>query len=1807
MSSSSSSTSSNSESEEPPQRRSFLRRRAKKKEPKDKDPSLPPAPPAMPDDALSWGSMQVTTDADPGQNSEPHMQETKSTEGSSRRVRVVPSTTGSLGRETQPLGIPLLMPQPGQLSKIGVSASHDSLPVSLGSWAGGGSHASLGYYSGGGMGTRSSSTDTISKKERREALKARVERLREKFKDTSSDEEKASVSSHSMYGSESSLSKTNSLSRRTRAARTERFLRRKSQELETLRNETEKDRRNREVVQARIEEIQRVREFEAARNKINEEKKQQIPEKSRPKWSAKLVYQESSEYESSVLLRTPSVSPAASPHMKAKFQGHIPPSVSDVKETVVMRQKIHTPHMSVTVSLAPPSATPMRRSFQDFETPFQNELRGHRSASYDSNINRKTLMQPPSGINFTGSPTSNLTPLSKSGLTPPAPPPRDRSRIVSPADGRPMSFSFENLNQETQRPNSSQSSMSNFTKGSSPSPSVRSVPAYLGPRPNNQPLGQPPPMVPNRRSFSEVELSPQHQMQVKSNYGVPPIRPAPPAYPQTQYRYTDQPPKPLQQNQYCRIQQQQQQPQQQQKQQSQQQYQKQQQQPQQQHHQQEKQQQQQQQNQTSNQLRYYTDEAPHYAKIIPISSMPPSPSSDYSSYVSDSSVRLQQANTIWRQKEQEIKNKVTTTQGIVSQVMSDSSRSNSPKVDGYCSNDVTTSPVTQQNEDMYGIIETKKPRPPPLTLKQAESLSSLSGQSDVSSPLPKAPDSDSSQSSLAREKKKLIQNRPLSMVLEKSESCEKMSPPSTPKSRPQPPQRGSKQMTTPGREITKRQMFQEIMKHKLGHPQEKNYQKEFEEMYRKEKERLERTKCSNFEEALKELEEIYASLKLDSEDLLDRAERRDLPVQHQKLKDNGQDAHGSVSETGETDSAVHGRGRSRTPKLRRAGVPDVKADDMHYRRCQQSSRNQPDVEKALQMTGSYLLVSAVHAPPTDIDKNLPKDPMLEGQPDIVYDDVSYRNIKQANSIKVIDPQPPFGIPLGPTTQGSPSDYLHVTPKENYRPKMIARKEPDIAMDDLAFRNLRKEKRDQSNKEVNVSELDELLSVSNNGSPMHRKRAVRSASADRAQSLREHHSDSAAYSSSDKGMKLQTPRQVKHQSEARRSGRFFGTYKDAVTDRDSTVTHPAGARHNPSWLERAQLLDNKWDNLSTNNLSTSTETLTELSSVRAVSQPDIRQAIIREARVPPGGPQEIREAPQTVTVTCLTTATTATATIATIAAPKIVTVQTIQSAPVSPVVVERKPYRPLDTIFNNKAKPFYLADATPQVQHQDHVDIAKLDALISTLSKIDNNEDSSDDSSVTSKTPDQPPVTDFNAQELKIKEEPTYENVFEPQTIVSQSTVSRSIEDDKSSAKVNIEKAIRLSMALESYSSEGKQVSSRRRSAIELPIRDAELSQRSCSTSSTNVLHCLNVNLSSSQVPAPSSPERVTLPSEPESAPAKASTCTDRVESMIVVSQTVHDTARRAHSLPTSPMAVDSTPVFSRGYDLLIDGSKESSVDEVISPSENCSYSKYVTATPPSSVVKSVESVSEPLSPQSPSDITHPTLLAQKLIINQQVFNACDNENVSQISDCNDALPLHAAALTINVDVEHECSVPGGSACGASGTLEVPSSVEAPLPPVRSSSLPASPALQRTLSISSHQLASASSGNAEAWLISEQREHLYRGASVPLQGRAASASNSESEDLGKVVRAGSLPPTSYPPHDATKTARGCRQSGAPEPRWCSSGEDPEYVTTGPDCACMQSLLAACYLLACLTQLAGIDVITAFGVLLAIASVFVTFAL
>ncbi|XP_055687037.1 uncharacterized protein LOC129792225 isoform X3 [Lutzomyia longipalpis] len=133
-------------------------------------------------------------------------------------------------------------------------------------------------------------------------------------------------------------------------------------------------------------------------------------------------------------------------------------------------------------------------------------------------------------------------------------------------------------------------------------------------------------------------------------------------------------------------------------------------------------------------------------------------------------------------------------------------------------------------------------------------------------------------------------------------------------------------------------------------------------------------KSANLEEAINELEEIYKSLKLTDEALLDRAERRDMPtpVDFSKIC---------------------------------AADYDDEEEENH------------------------------------------------GEPDIVKDDVAYRNLKHANSVpKMMEPLP-FGIPIGPIPPSPGTDYLKYAPPGD---KKAPKKSPDIVKDDLAYRNLRKD-------------------------------------------------------------------------------------------------------------------------------------------------------------------------------------------------------------------------------------------------------------------------------------------------------------------------------------------------------------------------------------------------------------------------------------------------------------------------------------------------------------------------------------------------------------------------------------------------------------------------------------------------------------------------------------------------------------------------------------------------------------------------------
>ncbi|XP_071554619.1 uncharacterized protein [Temnothorax nylanderi] len=243
-------------------------------------------------------------------------------------------------------------------------------------------------------------------------------------------------------------------------------------------------------------------------------------------------------------------------------------------------------------------------------------------------------------------------------------------------------------------------------------------------------------------------------------------------------------------------------------------------------------------------------------------------------------------------------------------------------------------------------------------------------------------------------------------------------------------------------------------------------------------EALERRRSSkNLEEALSELEAIYNSLRLGDEDLLDRAERRSMEEFNQKQGKN------------EVDAIVV------TPDS-----PDRTKDDMAYRRMHPKERPTSVSDIAGQSTLSsisYLIASPVLSRRDSADDlvRLPSAyPSRRDEPDVTRDDVLFRSISHANNtLRVIDPQPPFGIPLGPVTAATESDYLHTTPTKSEQPRSlyIPQCEPDVITDDLAYRSLRKDAvaaRGVTESKIDVSkEQSEAVTRG-------KKRAVRSLSA-----------------------------------------------------------------------------------------------------------------------------------------------------------------------------------------------------------------------------------------------------------------------------------------------------------------------------------------------------------------------------------------------------------------------------------------------------------------------------------------------------------------------------------------------------------------------------------------------------------------------------------------------------------------------------------------------------------------------------------------
>ncbi|CAH1789913.1 unnamed protein product, partial [Owenia fusiformis] len=267
-------------------------------------------------------------------------------------------------------------------------------------------------------------------------------------------------------------------------------------------------------------------------------------------------------------------------------------------------------------------------------------------------------------------------------------------------------------------------------------------------------------------------------------------------------------------------------------------------------------------------------------------------------------------------------------------------------------------------------------------------------------------------------------------------------------------------------------------------------------------------KKSQINDIITELENIYNDLDLDNERIIDGAERRDYPPisprhgdhndskglsetllrNHDRLRKDTSSPQASFEYTKswlanenhsfskvQNDNVFHGKdsasetyeGPSYSPRplsysstsdvhrhvpLRRSAVPNKLKDDVAYRKHRsKSAPNKPLVEVA---TMSYLSCSPALTPAASMDSISHRSLQRSHShaPDILSDDVSYRQMKRSLSSTSLDAPEDVKAQPSPTT----ADYL----LHRYQPRrrMLLRPErkADIQHDDYAYRSLRKD-------------------------------------------------------------------------------------------------------------------------------------------------------------------------------------------------------------------------------------------------------------------------------------------------------------------------------------------------------------------------------------------------------------------------------------------------------------------------------------------------------------------------------------------------------------------------------------------------------------------------------------------------------------------------------------------------------------------------------------------------------------------------------
>ena len=231
-----------------------------------------------------------------------------------------------------------------------------------------------------------------------------------------------------------------------------------------------------------------------------------------------------------------------------------------------------------------------------------------------------------------------------------------------------------------------------------------------------------------------------------------------------------------------------------------------------------------------------------------------------------------------------------------------------------------------------------------------------------------------------------------------------------------------------------------------------------------------------------ELEELVRQMGLDDEDMLDRAERRDLPTRFQLLRSctsQESDVKAKDKAVADDSKSFHELERLKTPDLiraprapplRRSAVPDLIHDDVAFRKLRSKNRKRAlDANSLASCSPSYLLCSPVFTPCDFVTPPASsRSPCLQPQPDVDLDDVSFRKITQSEGAKVSQPDPPFGIPKRVLLHSASCDYLNVVVDREEKKNGFYHRQPskraDRVKDDLAFRSWRRDLGDDDNDE-----------------------------------------------------------------------------------------------------------------------------------------------------------------------------------------------------------------------------------------------------------------------------------------------------------------------------------------------------------------------------------------------------------------------------------------------------------------------------------------------------------------------------------------------------------------------------------------------------------------------------------------------------------------------------------------------------------------------------------------------------------------------